>query len=472
MKGSQSEKRILVISQSKSSILPVLPVSYEKGTMAFPSCVNFFNALHFAQKAAGYEDIFLKVKQMKILESLYLNNDTIGVLPTGYGKSVVFHLLPFLYDYRDDSVNEEGKHKKSIVMVITPLNSLIEDQIKTLHLRGIQSCALRKENFAKLQQVAECRIIFTHPETCISNKEGRQILLSQEERVKACVVDEAHLVEEWGCEFRTDFSRICQLRSFFPKTPFLALTATAPKIKRSKIAESLHLENPHIVIANLDRQNIFLHKELRKASSTGLESYESILLPIAEELKKQLTLYPLTIIFMPLKYCGYAYRLFQHILGDLSYCPINVSKEPENCLFGQYHAPQTGQMKHQLLKQLTGETFQTTRVIFATIALGIGVNMKNVSQIIHIGAPRTLEAYFQEVGRAGRDGQPAKASLYYNSHDISINKPGMTDEMRTFCRNESSCLRRALLEYMGSPVSEIYNLPKMSCCSNCKTLSK
>ncbi|KXJ17884.1 Werner syndrome ATP-dependent helicase [Exaiptasia diaphana] len=194
------------------------------------------------------------------------------------------------------------------------------------------------------------------------------------------------------------------------------------------IVEGLHLEKPHIVVADLDRENIFIHKETRKPSSTGLQSFENILLPVAEELKKQLTSYPLTFIFLPLKYCGYAYRLFSHVLGNASYYPLSASKVPENCLFGQYHAPQTTEMKDQLLSQLTGNaTDQTTRVVFATIALGIGVNIPNVRQVIHIGAPRNLEAYFKEVGRAGRDGKPAKAMLYYNGNDIARNKPGMTD---------------------------------------------
>ena len=145
------------------------------------------------------------------------------------------------------------------------------------------------------------------------------------------------------------------------------------------------------------------------------------------------------------------FKLFTDILGDANYFPVNVEKIPENCLFGQSLAPQTEQMKQQMLKQLTYKSSNSTiRVVFATIAIGIGVNKPSIRRVIDIGAPRTLESYYQEIGRGGRDGKLTKAFLYYNGQNIAANKPGMTGEMRNFCLDESECLRKGLMTYLGS----------------------
>jgi ATP-dependent DNA helicase RecQ len=128
-------------------------------------------------------------------------------------------------------------------------------------------------------------------------------------------------------------------------------------------------------------------------------------------------------------------------------------------------------MKREILKQLMrNDEGRTIRVLFATIAIGIGVNIPNVRHVIHIGVPRTIESYYQEVGRAGRDNKPARASLFFNGQDISTNKPGMTTAMRNFCSQETNCLRKELLVFLGSIScrSEIkLKYERHNCCSNC-----
>ena len=354
------------------------------------SLQNFMNAVRYALDVSNYHDIFLKVKQYKILELLvFLRRDTIGILPTGYGKSVLFHLLPFIFDYR----NKHGKVKNgSIVLVITPLNAPIQNQLSILKSCGIEAVALntvqghsvvstdedegdeeeymdlpqedRELNILSLDITTEKKItegkfklIYAHPEAFISCRKGRQILLSDTLQmfVVACVIDEAHLIEEWGFDFRPDFGKLLQLGSIFPSPPFLVLTATAPKHVRELLTSSLLLSKPIVVVGNLDRPNIFFEKDKRKPSSTE-ESYKAILLPIAKELKKSLTAYPLTLIYplrwcgYALRWCGYAFKLFMDELGQVSYFLSHKKKEksPENCLFAQFHSPQTDSMKQEI----------------------------------------------------------------------------------------------------------------------------
>ena len=268
--------------------------------------------------------------------------DVVGVVPTGYGKSIIFQLLPFIQEYL--------LGKKTIVIVIAPLNAIIDDQIKNLLKRGVRAGSMRKkESKCENRDVeekndldSECensddelhqdlqgdqlllleaghfRLLFMHPECFVSCRKGRNILASEvyKERVTCCVTDEAHLVQEWGEEFRTDFQKLSQLRAIFPSAPMVALTASAPPKRLSLLTDALFLQNPLKVVGNLDRPNIYTGIHRRKASSLGSESYESILRPIAEEQKQNVTHYPLTIIYLPLRWCGYAFKLFEQILQE------------------------------------------------------------------------------------------------------------------------------------------------------------
>jgi superfamily II DNA helicase RecQ len=258
---------------------------------------SFFHAVRYALDKLEYEDIFLKVKQYQVLASLE-KCDTVAILPTAYGKSIIFHLFPFVYDHINASTSSHGHG--CAVLIVTPLNSLISNQTSILKKRGFEaavltttitsseSCTKSENNASESESDNEeapetqslrlstdkktkeniekenFKIIFAPPpEAFISCREGRRVLMynSLQQRVVASVIDEAHLVEERGREFHPDFRKLAQLGSIFPNAPFLVLTATAPAQMREELICTLHLEKPLVAVANLNRPNIFIEKK-------------------------------------------------------------------------------------------------------------------------------------------------------------------------------------------------------------------
>lgn len=252
------------------------------------------------------------------------------------------------------------------------------------------------------------------------------------------------------------------LVAFFPNAVLIALTATANSMDRAKIKDSLNMKNPVEVIGDADRPNIFYSKVFREGEE--ISSYENILRPIAEKLMEMNVKYPITILYLPLKWCGFAYKLFHSILGKEQYYPPDADPIPEKRLFAQYHAPQTLAMKEMILSQLTSNS-PTVRVVFATVAIGMGVDIPSIREIIHVGPPSSVQQYFQETGRAGRDRLPSKAVLHYNNRDISKNRH-VGDDMRTYCQIEDKCLRIFLLKYLQCGKSNSQNIGHL-CCSFC-----
>lgn len=251
--------------------------------------------------------------------------------------------------------------------------------------------------------------------------------------------------------------------ALFPDVPCLALTATASSSDVKVIQDSLGLKNCTVVIGNPDRKNIFYEKVFRHGED--VDFVKSILSPVAHDLLKKKTEYPLTIIYMPLRLCGFAYKLFEFGFGAQQYFPPGSAAIPGNRLFAQFHAPQTAEMKDEILKQLCSGT-STVRVIFATVAIGMGVDIPDIRAIIHVGPPCSVMAYFQETGRGGRDGKQSHAILYYNNRDIAQNRAGMQDD-KNFCQSDRVCLRKMLLMSLDFEL-KISVQPPHNCCSVCK----
>ncbi|KAK2546801.1 putative ATP-dependent DNA helicase Q1, partial [Acropora cervicornis] len=271
-----------------------------------------------------------------------------------------------------------------------------------------------------------------------------------------------------GDDFRKDYSHLSMLCAIFPNVPVVALTATASKTDISSIKESLNLRKPLEVIGNPNRPNIHYKKVFRKGED--IEFFEELLQPIACDLKAKTVNYPITIMYLPLRWCGFAFKFFERHLGSEQYYPSNAQPLPENRLFAQYHAPQTSAMKDQILKELSSAVSKV-RVVFATVAMGMGVDIQSIRTVIHAEPPRTVREYFQETGRAGHDGKLAHAVLYYNNHDIAKHREGMSNNIRNFCRLEDGCLRKFLLSCLDAKVPDTKG-PSHLCCSYWESVCK
>ena len=254
------------------------------------------------------------------------------------------------------------------------------------------------------------------------------------------------------------------LCALFPSVPVLALSATASKKDREAIKGTLHMRNPLEVVGSLNRPNIFYEKVFR--NGPDIESYEQILTPIAKNLLAQKIEYPLTIVYLNLRWCGFAYRLFERFLGREQYFPTGADPTPENRLFSQFHSPQTAAMKEKILNEL-GHSHSKLRVVFATVAMGMGVDIPAITNIIHIGPPRTVREYMQETGRAGRDGSSSRVLLFYNNRDIAKNRKGISEDIREYCHLEHSCMRKYLLDCLDVELTTEEQVVGHLCCSNC-----
>ncbi|XP_057299251.1 ATP-dependent DNA helicase Q1-like [Hydractinia symbiolongicarpus] len=268
--------------------------------MGWEDVVRVFKRLNNVfEKYEKLPSFILKPKQVQCFEYLGEGHHVIAVLPTGFGKSLIYQLLPnFVPERKADN----------IVLIVSPLTSIIQDQLVNLSKVGIECGFLQLEDQANSQRyeplfeedlndasnsvfkisksivAGKCKILFARPESLLSDQ-GRKILRSKiyEENVVACVIHEAHCVELWGEEFRTEFQNLSVLQAFFPHSIMLALTATASPTKLRNLKKALKIENCKVVTANPNRKSIFLKKEIRMSNCKGLAGYEDILLPIATD---------------------------------------------------------------------------------------------------------------------------------------------------------------------------------------------
>jgi len=384
--------------------------------------------------------------QEEIIQDSLAGKDVFALLPTGGGKSLCFQLPALAQD--------------GLTVVVSPLIALMKDQVDALQAAGISATFLNsslaaEESRARLRGLhsGEYRILYAAPERLMLSGFLADL---QRWNVRLIAVDEAHCISEWGHDFRPEYRQISDLRGLFPNVPFMALTATATGRVRADIISHLKLRDPRVYVASFNRPNLTYHV-LAKS-----KPYDQVL--------------------------SYLHRHPQD--SGIVYCQSRKSAESvaanlveDGIKARPYHAGLTPEerSRHQ-------ELFlrDDVRVICATIAFGMGINKPNVRFVIHYDLPKNIEGYYQETGRAGRDGLPGECVLLFSAGDV-VKQTGFIDEKQDPHEQEvaraqlqqmvhyaesSGCRRRELLAYFGEtfrPADSGEDAGAVSCggCDNC-----
>ena len=404
-------------------------------------------------RAIGKSDLLLSSHQKEALQSVLAERDTFVSLPTGHGKSVIFELLPHLCDAFKQHASP------SAVLVISPLIALMETQISDLRRRGQEAIRLISSHVdGSCEKTA--RYVFVSPEA-LEEPQWKMLLLDScfTNRLKAIFIDEAHCIESWGSgkiPFRMEYGRLATLRSFVPKSvPFVALTATASKNTKEYICDSLEMIHPAVIAISPNRMN------LRYSVYRVSEDVETRFLWLVEELRRKKTGTTKTLVFCKsIASCAQLYAFFDYQLQEAGY--VQGVAQLQNAMFGMYHAKITEEEKSILVKSFIDEDKGVCRVLICTIAFGMGINIPNISRIIHNGPSESTDAYVQESGRGGRNGEQCEVVLYTFSGST---KGHVSWDMKNYCQNEKVCRRVVLLSHFSGDIHQ--PKPAHSCCDLC-----
>jgi len=392
----------------------------------------------------GYDTF--RAGQETLIDSILEGRDTLGIMPTGAGKSICYQVPALLMD--------------GITLVISPLISLMKDQVESLNQAGIHAAYLNSSlTFAQyskaLQFAREGRypIIYVAPERLMT-PEFLEFACSV--RIAMVAVDEAHCVSQWGQDFRPSYLKIVEFLETLPERPVVsAFTATATAQVRDDIIDILRLQDPTVLTTGFDRKNLYF------AVMTPKDRYGAI--------KQYLETHP--------KDSGIIYCLTRKVVEEV--CEKLMK---DGFSVTRYHA---GLSDSERRKNQEDFIYDRAQIMVATNAFGMGIDKSNVRFVLHCGMPKNLESYYQEAGRAGRDGEPAECILYYNSRDVITNQIFIENNQdnqeldsltraivqerdrerlkkMTFYCFTNDCLRDYILRYFGE-----YGENYCGNCSNC-----
>jgi len=373
----------------------------------------------------GYDDF--RPLQEEIVNHVVKGNDCFVLMPTGGGKSLCYQLPALKF--------------KGLTLVISPLIALMKDQVDALRVCGIAAefinSSLSPKQISEICQRLEkneIKILYVAPER-FASPEFQKFLKRLD--ISLIAVDEAHCISEWGHDFRPDYRHLNLLKSIFPLTPLIALTATATDKVREDIASQLQLEKASLFISSFNREN------LRVSVIEKKQSFEK-LLALVRKYKNESAII----------YC-FSRKETEQIAKDLRTKKMNARA---------YHAGMTAGQRCE-----TQELFikDEVDIIVATIAFGMGIDKPDVRLVVHYTYPKTLENYYQEIGRAGRDGLPSDCVMFYTyadtrKHEFFINQiendesrnraQEKLNEVKTYAEL-STCRKKYLLGYFGEKLA-------------------
>ncbi|MFP4093149.1 MAG: DNA helicase RecQ [Cyclobacteriaceae bacterium] len=326
----------------------------------------------------GYDSF--RDQQEEIIQHALQGNDSLIIMPTGGGKSLCYQL---------PALAMEG-----CTLVISPLIALMQDQVDSLRANGIAASAINSSvssdevrEAANLLQSGELKLLFVSPERALS---PRFVSFLQDKKISLIAVDEAHCVSIWGNDFRQEYTRLPELMRHFPSVPRMALTATADKATQKDIADKLELRTPRRFLSSFERKNLHIS-----------------VLPAVQRMK-QIT----DFVSQRKDDSGIIYCLSRKSTEQVAEKLRNIGISAAH-----YHAQLSSQERYEVQRAFQQDEI---KVICATIAFGMGIDKPNIRYVLHYNLPKNIESYYQEIGRAGRDGLPADTILFFSMGDAQI----------------------------------------------------
>lgn len=396
-----------------------------------PKIIEKPTALSVLKSVFGYQSF--RKGQEEVINAALNGQDALVVMATGNGKSLCYQIPALCFE--------------GLTLVISPLISLMKDQVDQLQANGIEADFLNSSQTLEQQQQVQNKLIsgqlkllYVSPEKVMTNSFFPLISYS---KVSFIAIDEAHCISQWGHDFRPEYTQLGGLKASFPHAPIMALTATADYATRQDILTHLKLENPHKYIGSFDRPNIRYTLE---------EKYKPM---------EQLT----------------RFVLVQKGKSGIIYCNsrnkverIAESLRNKGVSAAAYHAGMETALRERVQQDFQRDNVQ---VVVATIAFGMGINKSNVRFVAHFDLPRSIESYYQETGRAGRDDLPAEAVLFYEPADYAWLQKILLEKTETPQRQieqhkleaigefaeSQTCRRLVLLNYFGEH--------RQTPCNNC-----
>lgn len=368
----------------------------------------------------GYEQF--RPLQADIIKAVLEKKDALVLMPTGGGKSLCFQVPALL---------SEG-----ICVVVSPLLALMKDQVEALTANGIAAAALNstltvsgEDDVINRCRSGEIKLLYISPEKLVNSLSTLRTLFP----ISFFAVDEAHCISAWGHDFRPEYTQMSILKQQMPDTPVIALTATADKVTRRDILQQLRLNDPAVFIASFDRPNL----ELKVRS--GLKTKEKL-----AEIRSFLEEHP--------NDAGIIYCLSRRLTEETSEALKSMGFKAD-C----YHAGLDNETRERVQEAFINDDIQ---VICATIAFGMGIDKSNVRWVMHYNLPKSIEGFYQEIGRAGRDGVKSETILYYGLGDLVLLSKFAAESKQSEINlarlqrmqqyaEANICRRRILLNYFG-----------------------